>query len=204
MTQTLQHRGTVIIDTRCANLSSVYFALQRIGDHPVISTDPEQLKQADRLILPGVGNAQAAMQQLERMNLISCITELTQPVLGICLGMQLMGRFSVEGHCSLLGIIKDNVVSLQRTADIRLPHMGWNCIDYHHEHPLLFHIDRGSYFYFVHSYAYPESNKYTVATCEHGQRFSAIVQKDNFIGVQFHPERSGAAGEQLLKNFLRL
>lgn len=195
--------STVIIDTQCANLASVAFALHRLGDTPIVSADPEILKSADRLILPGVGSAQAAMQQLQKIDLVKTITQLRQPVLGICLGMQLLANFSEEGPCETLRIIDQNIHHLKKTPNIYLPHMGWNRIHHSETHPLLKGIEDGSYFYFVHSYAYSKS-EYTLATCQHGECFSAIIQKDNFIGVQFHPERSGKAGRQLLLNFITM
>ena len=195
--------NTVIIDTQCANLASVCFALQRIGDNPTISADPSVLANARRLILPGVGSAQAAMDQLNRIGLKECIKTLTQPVLGICLGMQLLAKSSEEGQCHTLNIIDGTVRHLKKTPTTRLPHMGWNRIYFSEPHPLLSNIEQGSYFYFIHSYAYPTS-QHTLATCKYNESFSAIVQKDNFIGVQFHPERSGKTGEQLLRNFITL
>lgn len=195
--------NVVILDTGCANLNSVQSAIARHGYQPVISRDPEIVLRADKLFLPGVGTAQAAMEQLRERELIELIKACTQPVLGICLGMQLLARHSEETHgVDLLGIIDQEVPKM--VADgLPLPHMGWNRVYPKAGDHLFRGIAEGSYFYFVHSYAMPV-NEYTIAQTTYGNAFSAAVQKDNFYGVQFHPERSGAAGAQLLKNFLEI
>ncbi|MBE5252440.1 MAG: imidazole glycerol phosphate synthase subunit HisH [Enterobacterales bacterium endosymbiont of Blomia tropicalis] len=195
--------NVVILDTGCANLSSVKWAVERLGYTPDVSRDPDVVLRADKLFLPGVGTAQAAMNQLQERDLIELVKTCTQPVLGICLGMQLLGRGSDEnGGVSTLGII-DEPVSLMDTQGLPLPHMGWNRITAQAGHHLFRGIDDGSYFYFVHSYAMPV-NAATIAQCHYGLPFTAALQKDNFFGVQFHPERSGKAGAQLLKNFLEM
>ncbi|MBP2198322.1 imidazole glycerol phosphate synthase subunit HisH [Pantoea cypripedii] len=195
--------NVVILDTGCANLSSVKWAVERLGYTPEVSRDPDVVLRADKLFLPGVGTAQAAMNQLEERDLIELIKACTQPVLGICLGMQLLGRGSDEnGGITTLGIL-DQPVSLMDTKGLPLPHMGWNQITSQAGNHLFRGIDDGSYFYFVHSYAMPV-NANTIAQCEYGLPFTAALQKDNFFGVQFHPERSGKAGAQLLKNFLEM
>ncbi|MDE1185922.1 MAG: imidazole glycerol phosphate synthase subunit HisH [Pantoea sp.] len=195
--------NVVILDTGCANLSSVKWAVERLGYTPEVSRDPDVVLRADKLFLPGVGTAQAAMNQLEERDLIDLIKACTQPVLGICLGMQLLGRGSDEnGGITTLGIL-DQPVSLMDTKGLPLPHMGWNQITSQAGNHLFRGIDDGSYFYFVHSYAMPV-NANTIAQCEYGLPFTAALQKDNFFGVQFHPERSGKAGAQLLKNFLEM
>ncbi|MDF7659543.1 imidazole glycerol phosphate synthase subunit HisH [Erwiniaceae bacterium L1_54_6] len=195
--------NVVILDTGCANLSSVKWAVERLGYTPEVSRDPDVVLRADKLFLPGVGTAQAAMNQLEERDLIELIKACTQPVLGICLGMQLLGRGSDEnGGVTTLGIL-DQPVSLMDTKGLPLPHMGWNQITSQAGNHLFRDIDDGSYFYFVHSYAMPV-NANTIAQCEYGLPFTAALQKDNFFGVQFHPERSGKAGAQLLKNFLEM
>lgn len=195
--------NVVILDTGCANLSSVKWALERLGFMPDISRDPDVVLRADKLLLPGVGTAQAAMNQLQERDLIELVKACTQPVLGICLGMQLLGRGSDEsGGVTTLGII-DEACALMDTQGLPLPHMGWNQITPKAGNHLFRGIDEGSYFYFVHSYAMPV-NAHTIAQCDYGQPFTAAVQKDNFFGVQFHPERSGKAGAQLLKNFLEM
>ncbi|MDO6405275.1 MAG: imidazole glycerol phosphate synthase subunit HisH [Pantoea sp.] len=195
--------NVVILDTGCANLSSVKWAVERLGYTPEVSRDPDVVLRADKLFLPGVGTAQAAMNQLQERDLIELVKACTQPVLGICLGMQLLGRGSDEnGGVTTLGIL-DEPVTLMDTKGLPLPHMGWNQITSQAGNHLFRGIDDGSYFYFVHSYAMPV-NANTIAQCEYGLPFTAALQKDNFFGVQFHPERSGKAGAQLLKNFLEM
>ncbi|NIG36561.1 imidazole glycerol phosphate synthase subunit HisH [Pantoea sp. ICBG 828] len=195
--------NVVILDTGCANLSSVKWAIERLGYTPAVSRDPDVVLRADKLFLPGVGTARAAMGQLQERELIELVKACTQPVLGICLGMQLLGRGSDEnGGVSTLGIV-DEPVSLMDTQGLPLPHMGWNQITAQAGNHLFRNIPDGSYFYFVHSYAMPV-NAATIAQCDYGLPFTAALQKDNFFGVQFHPERSGKAGAQLLKNFLEM
>ena len=193
----------VILDTGCANLSSVKWAIQRLGYEPQVSRDADVVLRADKLFLPGVGTAQAAMDQLRERDLIDLIKACTQPVLGICLGMQLLGSRSEENQgVETLGII-DEAVPKMTDFGLPLPHMGWNRVYPKAGNRLFNGIEDGAYFYFVHSYAMPV-NAYTIAQCNYGEPFTAAVQKDNFYGVQFHPERSGAAGAQLLKNFLEM
>jgi len=195
--------NVVILDTGCANLNSVKSAVSRHGYEPMVSRDPDVVLRADKLFLPGVGTAQAAMDQLRERELIELIKACTQPVLGICLGMQLLGSFSEENNgVKLLGIIDEAVPTLPDTG-LPLPHMGWNRVYAKAGHRLFQGIEDGAYFYFVHSYAMPV-NACTIAQCNYGEPFTAAVHKDNFYGVQFHPERSGAAGAQLLKNFLEM
>lgn len=193
----------VIVDTGCANLSSVRWAIQRLGYQPQISHEIEAITQADKLLLPGVGTAAAAMQQLRERQLTALICGCRQPILGICLGMQLFGTVSVErGTTDMLHIIPAPISALPEMG-LPLPHMGWNQISIRQQSPLFRSIAEGSRFYFVHSYAMPVCT-YTLAECHYGAPFSAAIQKENFFGVQFHPERSGAAGAQLLKNFLEM
>lgn len=197
-----QDNMIVIIDTGCANLSSVKFAVERLGYPVTVSRDPAVLRSASKLFLPGVGTAGEAMQNLADRDLISLVKNLHQPVLGICLGMQLLAEFSTEGDIASLGLIP-GTIDLMPADTVRLPHMGWNTITPQSDHLLFKDIPAGSYFYFVHSYALPVG-EHTIATCTHGAPFTAAVNKDNFYGVQFHPERSSKAGAQLIKNFLEM
>ena len=192
-----------IIDSGGANISSVTFACRRLGAEPVFTADPDVISVADRVILPGVGAARAAMDHLRSNKLVDCIRGLTQPVLGICLGMQLLFDSSSEGNISCLGIIAGKLERLPAYESLRVPHMGWNATEQQMADPLLAGLPDNPWFYFVHSYAAPMGD-FTVASCRHGQPFSAIVSQDNFRGVQFHPERSAAHGARLLKNFLEL
>lgn len=190
----------IIIDTGCANLSSVKFAFDRLNYQTSISKDVAQIQQADKLILPGVGTAAAAMQNLQERQLIECIQNLTQPVLGICLGMQLMTEYSTEGDVSTLNLIQART-QLIPDRGLPLPHMGWNRVIYSQQHPLFADIPSGSHFYFVHSYAVLP-HQHTLATTEYGVNVSAAIGYKNFYGVQFHPERSGSHGAKLLQNFI--
>ncbi|MBE2893474.1 imidazole glycerol phosphate synthase subunit HisH [Spirabiliibacterium falconis] len=190
----------IIIDTGCANLSSVKFAFDRLGIAAEISHDLNAIRSADKLLLPGVGTANAAMANLRDRDLIDTIQSLTQPVLGICLGMQLMTDFSVEGNVAALGVIGGQTEKLPDYG-LPLPHMGWNKVRFEADHPLFDGLAQDSYFYFVHSFAV-RPNKHTIATCDYGEPFSAAIGQGNFYGVQFHPERSGKAGAQLLRNFV--
>ncbi|MBU2925645.1 imidazole glycerol phosphate synthase subunit HisH [Colwellia sp. 1_MG-2023] len=197
-------RNNVIVDTGCANLSSVKFAIERLGFTATITDDIAQIKAADKVIFPGVGSAKHAMANIIEKNLVATLQSLTQPVLGFCLGMQLMTESSPEGEkddlVDCLGIIPTQVTPLNAKGN-RLPHMGWNTLTKVAEHPVLKGINIGDYFYFVHSFAAPVS-EYTLASCEYGTEFSAIIAKDNFIGCQFHPERSSELGSKIIKNFL--
>ncbi|WP_228063586.1 imidazole glycerol phosphate synthase subunit HisH [Pasteurella sp. 19428wF3_WM03] len=190
----------VIIDTACANLSSVKFAFDRLGYAAEITSDLNKIKAADKLILPGVGTAVAAMKNLQERGLIEVIQNLTQPVLGICLGMQLMTAFSEEGKVNTLNLMPSQTVLIPDTG-LPLPHMGWNNVRYVEGCPLFDGIEQNSHFYFVHSYAV-SPNDNTIATCHYGVDFSAAIAKGNFYGVQFHPERSGKNGALLLRNFV--
>ena len=202
----MTHCNNVIVDTGCANLSSVKFAIERLGFTATITDDIEKIKAADKVIFPGVGSAKHAMANIISKGLVETLQSLTQPVLGFCLGMHLMTESSTEGNeeviIDCLGMIPTKVKSLDAQGN-RLPHMGWNTLTSVDSHPVLKGINVDDYFYFVHSYAAPIS-EYTLASCEYGSKFSAIIGKDNFIGCQFHPERSGALGSKIIKNFLEL
>jgi len=198
--------NNVIVDTGCANLSSVKFAIERIGFTATITDDIEQIKAADKVIFPGVGSAKHAMANINDKNLVETLQNLTQPVLGFCLGMQLMCSSSVESNdgetVKCLNIIPIDITPLKSEGN-RLPHMGWNTLTSVANHPVFKGINIGDYFYFVHSFAAPVC-EYTVATCNYGSEFSAVIAKDNFIGCQFHPERSSELGSKIIKNFLEL
>lgn len=188
-----------IIDYKSGNIRSVIHALNRLGVEPVLTNDIAILKSADKIIFPGVGEAGAAMLKLEATGLDKIIPELKQPVLGICLGMQLMCRFSEERNTECLGIFPLEVKKFVSENE-KVPHVGWNQLKVT-ENPLFSPFDEGKNFYFVHSYYVPVS-QYTNAVCEYILPFSAGIQRENFYGVQFHPEKSDAAGSDLLKKFL--
>lgn len=190
-----------IVDSGGANIASVRFALERLGVASELTADPAVIRSAERVILPGVGSAQEGMRKLRERGLVDCIRELKQPVLGVCLGMQLLFESSEEGETETLGLIPGRVALLPDSPGIQIPHMGWNTLLCGRNPGLLDGIDADARFYFVHSFAGPV-NAFTVASCDHGTPFVAIVQRDNFSGVQFHPERSGTAGARLLKNFV--
>ena len=163
--------------------------------------DRQEIENAERVILPGVGAAGAGMQRLAAAGLEDLIPRLTQPVLGICLGMQLLYEVSSENDTPCLGVIPGRVELLDGAPDLTIPHMGWNQVVRRGEPGLMDGIADGAWFYFVHSYAAPVTS-HCVGETGHGRRFASVVRKDNFFGVQFHPERSGRQGQQLLKNFL--
>ncbi len=192
-----------IIDSGGANISSVMHALRRLGTEPVFTADAETIRSADRVILPGVGAAGAAMSRLRELDLIDCIRQLQQPVLGICLGMQLLFENSKEDDVDCLGIISGTLVKLQASEGVRIPHMGWNTTTVVRDDALLSGLPQHPWFYFVHSYCAPIGES-TLATCTHGEPFAAVVRKDNFYGAQFHPERSARHGARLLANFLEI
>ena len=196
----------VIIDSGGANIASVTFALERCGATATLTTDAEMIASADKVILPGVGAAPVAMAQLQKAGLVDCIRGLTQPVLGICLGMQLLFERSEEGDTALLGLIPGTVGAFQPAPGLSIPHMGWNRLlptAGAAANPLLKGIDDGAHVYFVHSYFAPVSGD-TVAACRYGADFTALVAHGNFMGAQFHPERSGPIGARILQNFLEL
>ncbi|MDD3178840.1 MAG: imidazole glycerol phosphate synthase subunit HisH [Opitutaceae bacterium] len=192
-----------IVDSGGANIASVKFALERLGVPGELTTDPEVIRAAERVILPGVGSAAEGMKRLQQRGLVDCVRNLRQPTLGICLGMQLLFEESAEGPTRTLGLLPGRVARLSNSPGIQVPHMGWNTLRVERASPLLSGFAGDTRFYFVHSFAAP-LNEFTLASAEHGSRFAAVVQRGNLYGVQFHPERSGAAGAQLLRNFLAL
>lgn len=192
---------TAIIDYGAGNTQSVINALERIGADYLLTADPNVISEARRVIFPGVGHAAAAMEQLEKSNLIDVIRSIKQPFLGICLGMQLMFQHSEEGNTTCLGLIDGEVRRFKTNLGYKVPHMGWN--DFYpdlHNH-LFKGMNVSESMYFVHSY-YAEKGDFTSGMCNYTVPFSASVQYGNFYGVQFHPEKSGTAGQKVLENFL--
>ena len=196
-------RDPVVIGGCGANLASLAFALERLGVNAPVTEDPERVRAASHVILPGVGTARDAMERLGRTGMAALVPELRQPVLGICLGMQLLFEASEEDDAECLGIIPATVRRLPPRADLPVPHMGWNEVAIRQRTPLLDGVIDGDYAYFVHSYAAPVG-EYTRAVAEYGEEFSAVVEQANFFGAQFHPERSSRLGARLLQNFLSL
>lgn len=192
-----------IIDGGGANISSLEFALRRLGAECKLTQDAATIRAASHVILPGVGAAAAAMSRLEKHDLSGVVAQLEQPVLGICLGMQLLGAGSEEDAATCLGIYPDRAVKLAASPETPVPNMGWCRIERTSDSPLLDGIDDGSWFYFVHSYALPV-NERTLATASHRDRFSAVMAHGNYYAAQFHPERSSSAGARLLHNFLAM
>ncbi len=192
-----------IIDSGGANLASLQFALERLGAQAVVTSDIELISAAPRVLLPGVGSALAAMQRLNDSGVAAHLPHLKQPVLGICLGMQLLFLKSEEGPAQCLGVLPQTVRKLTPAPQRPVPHMGWNRLHMLHPDPLLEGVAEGEYVYFVHSYAAPLSAA-TLASADYGVQIAAVVRKGNFWGTQFHPERSTKVGARILANFLRL
>ncbi len=190
-----------ILKYNAGNTASVSNALERLGVTPLITDDADALRAADKVIIPGVGEASTAMVHLRDRGLDSVIRSLRQPVLGVCLGMQLMCATSEENDTACLGIFPYRVRRFTANG-IKVPHMGWNTIS-DLRSSLFDGVARNHYLYFVHGY-YVEAGRQTIATCDYGDRFSSAVSHDNFYGVQFHPEKSGVVGQTILENFLKL
>lgn len=191
-----------IIDSKGANIASIQFALERLGVNAELSHDAEMIKKSSHIILPGVGSAGSAMKHLKDLSLIEIIRSLTQPVLGICLGMQLLFDFSEEDNVECLGLISGKVQKIN-DKNLIVPHMGWNTLNIIEHKQIMKDVPNLSYAYFIHSYAAPVG-KYTSAITCYGENFSAAVQYKNFYGTQFHPERSSVVGSIILKNFLEI
>lgn len=192
-----------IVDYDAGNIQSVKNALERMGAEYILTDDPAQIRAADKVILPGVGNASKAMSSLSSKGLDSVIKSLRKPVLGICVGLQLMCRYSEEGDVKCIGLFDSDVRRFPDSIEAKVPHIGWNSIS-NLESKLFRGINGGSFVYFVHSYC-PGLCCDTIATCKHGETmFSAALKYENFYGTQFHPEKSGDVGEQILKNFISL
>lgn len=190
-----------IVKYNAGNIESVKNALNRLGVEPILTDDAELLKSADKVIFPGVGEASTAMKYLRERNLDAVIKELCQPVLGVCLGMQLLCAFSEENKTDCLGILPHRV---RRFAgeNLKVPQMGWNNV-FNLKTDLLAGVAENSYVYFVHGF-YVEASAETIATCDYGVNFSAAIRHENFYAVQFHAEKSGAVGERILENFLKI
>ena len=191
-----------IIKYNAGNVASVMYALDRIGQNYQLTDDHEQIKKADKVIFPGVGEASTAMAYLKEKGLDQVIKGLKQPVLATCIGMQLLCKHSEEGNVDCIGVF-DVEVKKFISKDLKIPHVGWNSIVKRGENPLMKGLKEEEFVYFVHSF-YAPLNQYTTAVCEYEQPFSAMLHKDNFYAAQFHAEISGKAGEQILKNFLAL
>ena len=193
--------AVAVIDAGGANFGSVCYALERLGVQPRIVRDADGLRDASKIILPGVGAAAQAMRLLRERGFGDVLSTLAVPLLGICLGMQLLFESSEEGDVSCLGLLPGRVRKLQAGAGLRVPHMGWNALRTERASTLLDGAEAANT-YFVHSYAAPVTDA-CIASCTHGATFAAVVQQGNVVGIQFHPERSGAAGARLLLNFLQ-
>ncbi len=191
-----------IVDYDTGNLRSVCNAIERTGADYVVTDNPDVIKAADKVLLPGVGEASSAMEKLRERNLVDVIKGLTQPVLGICIGMQLMCRRSEEGNAECLGIFDTEVkrFSPDKETGVKVPHMGWNEIR-NLKTPLFDGLTEGDFVYFVHSYA-PQPCDEMIATSANGSTFAAALNKGNFYGTQFHPEKSGLIGEAIIRNFI--
>lgn len=195
--------SVVLVDAGGTNIGSVRYALQRLGVDAALTADADAIRAADKVILPGVGAAGPGMARLRELGLVELMRSLTQPVLGVCLGMQLLCERSEEGDIACLGVIPATVHRFAERPGLRVPHMGWNQLQRQREHRLLDGLSDGDWAYFVHSYAVPAGDV-ALATCDFGGPFAAVIARDNFHGMQFHPERSAAVGARLLKNFLEL
>lgn len=193
----------VLVDAGGTNIGSVRYALQRLGTDAELTSDATRIRNATHVILPGVGAAAPGMRMLREAGLVDVMRGLTQPVLGVCLGMQLLCVRSEESDTECLGMIPATVRRFAEQPGLRVPHMGWNTLAATSEHRLTVGLRQGDTAYFVHSYAVPTGD-YTLASSEHGTPFSAVVASGNFMGMQFHPERSAGVGAQLLRNFLSL
>lgn len=194
--------SVAIIDSGGANIASLQFALQRLGASAELTTDAGRIRDAERVILPGVGAARNAMQRLGEFGLVEVIRKLRQPVLGVCLGMQLLAEASEEDDVECLAVLPGVARKLAGSPDCPVPNMGWCRIRIGQQHPVLSGIGDGAWFYFVHSYALPVSDT-ALATASHAQPFAAVSGARNFVAAQFHPERSSSSGARLLQNFLR-
>jgi glutamine amidotransferase len=195
--------SVVLVDAGGTNIGSVRYALQRLGVDAALTSEAAAIRAADKVILPGVGAAGPGMARLRELGLVDLMRSLTQPVLGVCLGMQLLCERSEEDDVGCLGLVPASVRRFVEQPGLRIPHMGWNQLRRRREHPLLSGVGEQDWAYFVHSYAVPTGD-YALATTAYGGEFAAVIARDNFHGMQFHPERSAKVGARLLKNFLEL
>ena len=203
MNENIKNNSIGIINYGAGNIFSLTAALDRQNiPYEMVNTEAD-LEKHSHIIIPGVGHAGAAMQKLQQTGLVNAIKALTKPVLGICVGMQLLTAHSEEGNADLLDIAPINTRLFDKTLGIKIPHMGWNNVNFSNN-PLFSNVKPLAQFYFVHSYFIEYNPTFDIASVTYGNKFSAAIQKDNFFGVQFHPEKSGEAGEQLLKNFFNL
>jgi glutamine amidotransferase len=194
---------TAIIDFGAGNTKSVMNLLDRIQQNYVLTDDSSQILDADRVILPGVGHAKTAMKNLRNKELDKVILQIRKPLLGICLGMQLLFEHTEEGDTECLGIIKGSVRKFSSVGGAKVPHMGWNATTLDPTNPLFQHMSGVSYFYYVHSY-HMSNSPASIAECEYILPFDAGVQSNSIYAVQFHPEKSGKLGEQLVRNFINI
>lgn len=193
----------IVIELGCANTASVLFALERLGVKARLSSDAGEIAAAPKVVLPGVGAAGFAMRRIHELGLYDTIRGLSVPLLGVCLGQQLLFDGSDEGNVDCLGLIPGRVTKMQVPADLVVPHMGWNQLSIVRDDLLTQGVKDGDYAYFVHSFVCPV-NDHTLVTSSYGQPFAAMVRKSNVWGCQFHPERSSRVGAQILENFVRL
>lgn len=193
--------SVVLVDAGGTNIGSVRYALQRLGVDAALTSDAATIRAADKVILPGVGAAGPGMARLRELGLVDLLRSLSQPVLGVCLGMQLLCAHSEEGDTECLGLIPAPVRHFTGSSGLRVPHMGWNRLTVTRSHHLLAGLGDDEQAYFVHSYAVPVGD-WTVATSDYGGAFSAVIASGNYYGMQFHPERSATVGAKLLQNFL--
>ena len=192
-----------VIEIGCANTASVLWALERQGAQVRLSSDATEIAAAEKVVLPGVGAAGYAMSRIHELGLFDAIRHIKVPLLGVCLGQQLLFDSSTEGDVDCLGLIPGQVTKMESTEGLVVPHMGWNQLDVTCDDPLTAGVNTGDFAYFVHSFVCPV-NDFTLAACTYGRPFAAMVRKGNVWGCQFHPERSSAAGALILKNFLSL
>ncbi|QCI19221.1 imidazole glycerol phosphate synthase subunit HisH [Buchnera aphidicola] len=194
----------VILDTKCSNTFSLICSIKRLGFFSTVSSNKNTIKNADKLFIPGVGTALTAMESIYNNDLYNVLREYKKPVLGICLGMQLLCKISDENNgTNMLNVLDMHVQKLLSNNTLPIPHIGWNNVYYNSDENIFQGIKNGSHFYFIHTYQVPICS-YTTSKAYYGNLFSASIQKKNFYGVQFHPEKSGKYGQQLIKNFLEI